>query len=389
MPNGDLKSIVRDIGLPLGAVLETIATKGKSPGTVALTSQQILHQAEQRRREEEERARQRAMQERIFGLQEKKLIGETGQREALQRAAGELEDLTPSEQAAIAGGLSETVIKGRLKPAPQTLEQKIFEAQQIQEAIKDPQMAKKREQDMKDFMTKMNIKTQTDLSKWMTKLKIKSQQDMVTFIEKSKHKDKLQIEKDARRAERERQGLNRQVQTIIALGKSVPAAGRVGGIIKAGKAVVGFEPEVRTYNEFLSAFTGNLAKQFGGEKGRLTDQDIARAKKMALKVTDTPAERKIKEDVWKVLANPDVDTDEEIQGILLGGSADLNIIEKNIPVAPETLPETIVPTPTIPTAAPTPAPTPQIPTVTTDEEYDALPSGAQFTDPQGNIRRKP
>jgi hypothetical protein len=379
----------RDIVLPLGAIAEAIGTKGRSPGTIALGAQQQLLQREAQQREEEERARQRAMQERIFGLQEKKLIGETGQREALQRAAGELEDLTPSEQAAIAGGLSETVLKQRIKPPPKTPEERVEEALLLQEIVRDPAAAKKREQDKRDFFEKMKIKTQDDLSKFMTKLNIKSERSMEDFIEKAKFKDKLQIEKDARRAERERQGLNRQVQTIIALGKSVPAAGRVGGAIKAGKALVGFEPEVRTYNEFLSAFTGNLAKQFGGEKGRLTDQDIARAKKMALKVTDTPAERKIKEDVWKVLANPDVDTDEEIQGILLGGSADLNIIEKNIPVAPETLPETIVPTPTIPTAAPTPAPTPQIPTVTTDEEYDALPSGAQFTDPQGNIRRKP
>lgn len=30
-----------------------------------------------------------------------------------------------------------------------------------------------------------------------------------------------------------------------------------------------------------------------------------------------------------------------------------------------------------------------IPTVTNDAEYDAIPSGAQFKDPQGNIRRKP
>ena len=31
----------------------------------------------------------------------------------------------------------------------------------------------------------------------------------------------------------------------------------------------------------------------------------------------------------------------------------------------------------------------KLPTVSTDAEYDKLPSGAQFTDPQGNVRTKP
>lgn len=56
--------------LPFAAIAETIATRGRSPGTVSFQQQQILQNAEDRQRALEEEARMKALQERLIGLQE-------------------------------------------------------------------------------------------------------------------------------------------------------------------------------------------------------------------------------------------------------------------------------------------------------------------------------
>lgn len=64
----------KKFGLPALAVLETIATKGKSPGTTAMTQQQIFRQAEL----DKERQRQEALDRRLKEAQISQLEGRVG-----------------------------------------------------------------------------------------------------------------------------------------------------------------------------------------------------------------------------------------------------------------------------------------------------------------------
>jgi hypothetical protein len=371
MPNGDLKSIVRDIGLPLGAVLETIATKGKSPGTVALTSQQILHQAEQRRREEEERARQRAMQERIFGLQEKKLIGkkligETGQREALQRAAGELEDLTPSEQAAIAGGLSETVLEQRIKPAPLTIQQEIERARQIREGVERPREKQKFEE--KKSLIELQTQAKKDLASHNAALKRFNQKQDRKADKEAKRidsmDDKLVKTTNAqetaalygRRMEQAHNvfaDLENEGVDLAGFGESV--RGKLPGFLKGGP--------VRRYDQAKRNFINAVLRRESGAV--ISQQEFANADQQYFTGFG---------DDSKTIEQKRANRQLAIDGLRSASGAAWDKFG-----APTTI---SAPPPTIPQTEPGTAPVPQIqiPTINTQEEYNALQPGATYID---------
>lgn len=142
-------------------------------------------------------------------------------------------------------------------------------------------------------------------------------------------------------------------------------AGRVTGLIQKGKAALGTANDVQLYQDQLAGFASQLAKAFG-ESGRLSDQDIQRTTNMFPRVGDGAklTTRKMLR-IYKML---EVDP-----------AAVLEAIHGGAPL-PD-VPGGAAPGPAAPGAGPT--------TITSDAEFDALPSGAEFKGPDGVLRRKP
>ena len=91
------KKQYQEFGLPALAILETVLTKGASPGTTAMGQQEVLRKGEDRLRADQETARKRALEKRTMGRED--LEFEQGQTKFKQ---GQQKFDLETEQAAIA-----------------------------------------------------------------------------------------------------------------------------------------------------------------------------------------------------------------------------------------------------------------------------------------------
>jgi len=89
------------------------------------------------------------------------------------------------------------------------------------------------------------------------------------------------------------QGLSGTIDYMEKVLIEIPT-GRIKGQIGKGQALVGQYPQVTAYEALRQANIGPVARVISGEVGVLTDRDINRAEDMLPKVTDTPAEVKLK-----------------------------------------------------------------------------------------------
>jgi len=264
--------------LPALAVIESIATKGERPGTTALQQQQIFSKAQQEQDERKRKALQDKLQQHQLTLSEYKL-GEAKRK----REAGEQSTLRQQKLREQLG----------LAESPEERQQIISQYAAQSDPMEYLKMIAKQQEP--DFFDKLAA----NLAQFKAKEEFKSER-------KQKEKEKER--------KRETKQFKKQFTMLKNMGDDVPAAGRIGGFLESAQAMVGANPEVKAYEDMVDAFAGTLAKNFGGESGRLTDQDIARIKKMAYKTTDTPAERKIKKGIWNSLG--EADDDMEIQEII-------------------------------------------------------------------------
>jgi len=78
---------------------------------------------------------------------------------------------------------------------------------------------------------------------------------------------------------------------------------RVLGGINVAKAKLGEAAEKKAFLDSIDSFLGNLAREYSGEKGVLTDQDIARIKSALPSLYDTDEELDFKfKQIQKIVA---------------------------------------------------------------------------------------
>jgi len=82
----------------------------------------------------------------------------------------------------------------------------------------------------------------------------------------------------------------------------IPDIGRFGGKLTglAAEVAPGYKPKLMTYRKVKEGFSGLMARTFGGEKGVMTDRDIARFVKFLPDYEMTNDERN---DLWSVSDN--------------------------------------------------------------------------------------
>jgi len=94
----------------------------------------------------------------------------------------------------------------------------------------------------------------------------------------------------------------KQIDFVLNLGRKIPAEGRSAGALGAKmNALIGTNPELKSYDDLFNTMVSNMARSYGGEKGVLTDYDIQRMKGFKFSPFDTPKERSYKENYLKVL----------------------------------------------------------------------------------------
>jgi ribosomal protein S7 len=100
--------------------------------------------------------------------------------------------------------------------------------------------------------------------------------------------------------------VRKNVDLMDDLEPDIPALGRVGGAIEQAKAFFGTSPHVKALNDLSGVLVTQLAKKVAGETGRLTNEDIDRAKGLIYSPLDTPAERALKKRILReLLDEPD------------------------------------------------------------------------------------
>jgi hypothetical protein len=105
-----------------------------------------------------------------------------------------------------------------------------------------------------------------------------------------------------------RQSLSTSIGRLEELFKDIPSseglAGRFVGLSEWVKGILGYNPNLTTYNDFKDVILGQIAITIGGETGsRLSDQDIGRMKKAFPNEWKTTSEREKKWSIFKQTAN--------------------------------------------------------------------------------------
>lgn len=77
--------------------------------------------------------------------------------------------------------------------------------------------------------------------------------------------------------------------------------GRAVGVIERGKALVGYNKELKIYTDYKKVILGQIVRTIGGETGsRISDQDVIRMQKALPSEFETTSERQMK---WKLFGN--------------------------------------------------------------------------------------
>lgn len=319
------------VAAPLAAIAEGIISKGTSQ-VAPQAYQQFLSSTErdrQRQIEEEERTRK-------FKREEEESSDRALRRKLQEMQITSLEEKSGREKDAFA---KQAMLKKMLDEAKSDEERVKITEKYIMETDPKGYLKMKQDAGKPDFYEKLIA----NMNLWKAKEGIKEEK---------------QIRKEERKLLEAEKTTAKQFETLILLGKKVPALGRIKGTLEKVKATVGANADIKAYEDFAQSFAGSLAKRFGNESGRLTNQDIDRMLKMTFKPTDTKAERKIREGVWKALV--EAKSKEELQNIIYG----VDIGEEESQTAPQTQERKQ-----------------QLPTPQTQAEYDAIPSGQRFIDP--------
>jgi hypothetical protein len=286
----------RKFGLPILGVLETIATKGKSPGTTALNAESIFQQREDRAanlKKEEQAARDRALQRQLTGLKIRKAEMDLGPKDPLFPDSFDVSGLTPDEAKKALfkidpkAALSKTAFPGM------SIEDKVAQAQQINDALSGSKMS-------------------TFESKEIFKDKIRQ--------ESEERKRIASEEKKQKSAEKIGEATQKIVKTILTTAKEVPPLGRgfqarITGLLRSSSAVLGYNDAVSSLKVLENSLGTQIARKIGGETGVVTDRDRAYANQLIPKPGDTVGERALKDVALTVLADPSVSPEEVEQAI--------------------------------------------------------------------------
>lgn len=93
--------------------------------------------------------------------------------------------------------------------------------------------------------------------------------------------------------------LSSTVGKIKELLDTIPSAegvsGRITGYLEKGKSLLGYEPNLKLYQDYKKGILGQIVSTIGGESGsRISDQDVERMEKVLPDVTETTTERRNK-----------------------------------------------------------------------------------------------
>jgi hypothetical protein len=100
--------------------------------------------------------------------------------------------------------------------------------------------------------------------------------------------------------------VKKNIDLLNDLEPDIPTFGRVGGAIERAKALAGVSPVVQTLNNLSGVLVTQIAKKVAGETGRLTNEDIDRARGIVYSPLDTKQERLLKKATLRLLLNPDI-----------------------------------------------------------------------------------
>lgn len=145
-----------------------------------------------------------------------------------------------------------------------------------------------------------------------------------------------------------------------------------------GGAFMGTNPDAATYKAGSEAFSSQLARVFGGEVGVMTNQDITRWQNTLPSFGDTKqvAERKQKL-FFEIYDNAVQAFRNQVAGVKGDNSKLQDLLSKADQFKSATPDQGTKPT------------IEKVPTLSSKEEYDKLPSGSLYKKADGKVRRKP
>lgn len=281
-PNWQLNraQAIANIVTPLMAGVEAAASRGASPGTGTLMGVQQMNQS-------------------IEGLrQHSKDIKEQALKERMQKKE---EELFPLQQEQLKSDLATKKLQ------QDEINRKAEQEKKWRESISQP--SANLEEIAKKFASP------SEVLDYIIKQKKSSEDPMTQWLKKEQIKEDMAIEKQRKLEEQKLAPLKRNVEALNKLADRVPASGRFGGLVENVKKIAGKEPIVKTYDDLFNATKGAIARNFGGEKGALSDQDIARIDGYKFSVYDTPEERDLKKSFWNVMTTSISDPSNILQAL--------------------------------------------------------------------------
>jgi len=274
------------VAAPLAAVAEGVISKGTT--NIAPQAYQVFQQnveAERKRKEDDEAKKL------MFNRQTKE-----DEQNALDKALARKIQQTQLTQ------LEEKGNAGKQAATKDALFRKILGEAKTDEERNSIIETHLMENDPKGYL---ELKAKLNEPDYMQKLQLGFEKTMSEFKAKENIKEETELAKEERKKQAARNEVQTQYDILTDLGTKMPSDDRLKGFFTNLKAMYGMDADVQMYNDHAQAFAGVLAHKFSGEVGRLTDQDVERVLKMTLKATDSPEERKIKEDVMRRLVAAD------------------------------------------------------------------------------------
>lgn len=312
----------RDIGLPLLGIIEAIATEGKSPGTTALTQRNILLQGEESKRAREEKKRKRELQESLYGMKTTDFIAKQNEA-ALKKARQQ--------------SLAKKLV-GLTKPEDirKVMTEFAGETGDVSSLLK---------------LTKPEKDFTTELAEALTLAQGKGQIAEQFKIAGEERKKVEKEQEEAAKVEKAKEGLTKNLAIYNKLGDLVTPGGYIGGGLNTAKAfakkVFGVDDPTVALENMAGIMSNQIARVLGGEKGVMTDRDIARVATLKYSPFDAPGERTIKKRTLELLTAPGLSPD-DIRARMDESIAEIYGLKAGTEVAP---------TPQSPTMAPAAAKT--------------------------------
>lgn len=164
------------------------------------------------------------------------------------------------------------------------------------------------------------------------KIQPKTTTEIAKEVAKKKAQKEVETKSDLATSMRQAELVKRNIDNLFVEFDNVPAydeglvARTFGGKAEEMKQAWGHNPHLQTYKNGLDGVVGIMARAFGGEKGTMTDRDIARFTKMFPNEYATTEERQLaKTFIYKMYQNIiDISTETTKTGNVEGGKKKLS-----------------------------------------------------------------